>query len=409
MEKAWNFIFDYFFCEKTDLIYDYLVRDCEDMAVCHLPSVFEINRQIPNPCGWGTGMEDSVLSAGTMLDAVVARYNVTGDRNMKISADKIFRGMMRCVVDIDEGFLARSVSPIDGKSFYYDCSRDQYTHWYYGALRFYNSELCDERQKQNIRRVFTAFAKRMERNVVKENDYNFLRYDRKPSIAGKMWGNVGCHEYLRLPFFYASTWYVTGDEHWYEMYMKYRDEALEKTVKFNAADYGSRCYPVLQMQYSLRGLYDIDKDSEFKHRCLEFMQSVAKHYANVSVSESKRICKLINADENYYQYKPWNKVRMLYMGIVGDRPYFNPAQSEMRENSGFYSIRNVGEAVSILALCPKFKIKCEQFEALENLCNAINYDRHCSYAPMLSVCGWWLAREANMVAERENKQIQGMS
>ena len=396
MEKAWQFTWDNFFCDKTNLIYDYLVRDIDgDILTSHLPSVEEINKQIPNACGWGTGMEDSVLSAGSMLDAIVARYNVTEDRNMKPLADKVFDGMMRCVVDLEDGFIARSVSPIDGKSFYYDTSRDQYTHWVYGALRLFNSELCDAEQRGNIKKVIVAVAKRMERNVTPENDYNLLRYDSEPSIAGKMWGELGAHEYMRLPFFYAVAWYVSGDGHWYELYIKYRDEAFKKQSTFNAASYGLRCYPVLQMQYSLRAIYDIDPDPEFKTECLKFMQIVAEYYKDFAVSESKRICSEINEEHYYYQYKPWNKVRMLYQGIIGTRPYFNPAQSEMRENRGFYHIRNVGEAASILALCPGFKFESEQFDALQNLSDVIDYDRICNYSPMLLFCGWWLLKEAD--------------
>ena len=257
MDKAWNFIWNNFFDEETCLLYDYLVKECKAKATDHLPSVDEINRQIPNPCGWGTGMEDSMLSAGSMLDAVVARYNVTADNKMKLLADKLFQGMLLCVKD--KGFLARSVSPVDKKSFYYDTSRDQYTHWIYGALRLYNSPLCNDAQRSDIRNVLTLFAERAERNVSEQNDFNLLRYDGKVSLAGKMLGELVPHEYLRLALFYAAAWYVTKAQHWFDMYMKYRDEGFEKTLKFKASDYGNRCYPVLQMQYSLRALYGLHR------------------------------------------------------------------------------------------------------------------------------------------------------
>ena len=372
------------------------MRDIEgDILTDHLPSVDEINRQIPNACGWGTGMEDSVLSAGSVIDAVVARYNVTKDQNLKPLADKIFDGMMRCVIDLKDGFICRSVSPVDGKAFYYDTSRDQFTHWVYGGLRLYNSALADAEQKESIRKVIVSVAKRMERNVTPANDYNLLRYDGEPSIAGKMWGQLGAHEYMRLPFFYAVAWYVSGEKHWYDLYMQYRDDAFEKMYEgFDAKSYGLRCYPVLQMQYSLRAIYDIDPDAEFRVKCHKFMTEVADYYKTFAVSESKRICAEIREAHYYYQYKPWNKVRMLYQGIVGNRPYFNPAQSEMRENRGFYHIRNVGEAVSVLALCPEFEIKEEQFAAVQNLCDAIDYDHICNYSPLLLACGWWLLKEA---------------
>ncbi len=396
MEKAWDFIFDNFFCEKTNLIYDYLVRDCDDMLIGHLPPPLEINRQMPNPCGWGTGMEDSVLSAGSLLDAVVARYNVTKNKSLFDLADRLFDGMMRCVVDIDNGFIARSVSPFDGKSFYYDTSRDQYTHWVYSALRLYNSPLSTSDQKSDIKKVLTAVAKRLERNVNPENDYNLLRFDGRPSLCGKMWGSISPHEFLRLPFFYAAAWYVTKDKHWYDMYMLYRDDAFGESLHINLDSYSNRCYPVLQMQYSLRAVYDIDPDPEFKENCLYLMNKVADYYNNYIIEESRRICENIDSPEYYYSYRPWNKVRMLYNGFFGERPYFNPAQSEMYENRGFYHIRNVGEAVSILALCPNFKAEDKHFDALQNLSDAIDYGRICNYSPMLLFCGWWLLKEAGL-------------
>lgn len=406
MEQAWNFIWNNFFCEKTELIYDYLVHDCNDKLTGHLPSTDEIARQIPNPCGWGTGMEDSVLSAGSMMDAVVARYNVTGNSNMKALADILFRGMMRCVVDIDNGFIARSVSPADGKSFYFDTSRDQYTHWIYGALRLYNSDLCTEKQRKDITDVLTAVAMRLENNVTDENQYNMLRFDGKTSIAGKMWGELGAHEYLRLPFFFISAWYVTNNKHWHDLYMKYRDKAFEKSLLFNAQSYGQRCYPVLQMQYSLRALFEMDPDFRFREKCLALMKRIADNYILFAPSESKHLCSNTLTDFMYYQYKPWNKVKMLYLGIIGDRAYFNPGQSELYENRGFYAIRNVGEAVSILALCPNRHVGDEQFEALQNLSSAIDYSRHCSYAPMLLACGYWLAVEANMNIQKRKLASQ---
>ncbi|MBR4866527.1 MAG: hypothetical protein IKU11_07550, partial [Clostridia bacterium] len=391
MEKAWNFIWNNFFCDKTEQFYDYLVFDSDDPLIGHLPTLHEIDMQMPNASGWGTGMEDAMLSAGSMLDGVVARYNVTGEEAMRALSSQIFRGMMRCI-HLDNGYLARSVSPIDGKSFYYDTSRDQYTHWVYSALRFYSSPLSTELQKEDIRKGLTAIARRMEQNITPETGYNFLRYDGGESRVGQMWGKLGPHEYLRLPFFYLAAWHVTGDSHWFDRYMFYRDEGFERTLDFDIATYAGRCYPVLQMQYSLRGIYDLDPDTAFRNRIRNFMEKVANSVAELAPSEAKRLCASMDSPENYYVYRPWDQVRMLYLGIIGNRPYFNPAQSELPENRGFYNIRNVGEAVSILALCPGYKVSPEQFEALQNLTDAIDYSRHGSYAPMLLACGYWLAK-----------------
>lgn len=183
-----------------------------------------------------------MLSGGTALDALIADYNVTGDASLKAIADKLFKGMMLCAnCGKTHGFIARAVSPKDGVSHYTDTSRDQYTHWVYAAIRLYNSSLCDNGQKAHIRRVLVALAERCETNVTKENDYNILRDDGKKGLVGKMWGDIGPHEYLRLPMFYLAAYHVSGDGHWKEMCFKYRDEALEKSeLKENRALYPIR-------------------------------------------------------------------------------------------------------------------------------------------------------------------------
>ena len=54
--RAEKFIRSRFFCEKTNLFYDYLVTEAEDPLISHLPTPYEISCLIPNACGWGTGM-----------------------------------------------------------------------------------------------------------------------------------------------------------------------------------------------------------------------------------------------------------------------------------------------------------------------------------------------------------------
>ena len=106
-ETAWKVVFRRFFCPETELFYDFVIDD-ENNAWHHLPSVEEINSSIPNPCGWGTGMEDSSLNGGTALDALVSAYELTGDKRIKSYVDWIFRGLVRCAsCEENEGFVAR--------------------------------------------------------------------------------------------------------------------------------------------------------------------------------------------------------------------------------------------------------------------------------------------------------------
>lgn len=168
------------------------------MIFCPAPE--QIRADYPNACGWGTGMEDSVLSGGSAADALIALYRATGNKAIKPMLDELFRGLFACAeADGDSGFVARSLSPEDGKSFYCNSSRDQYTHYVYAAVRFYDSELSDEMQKETVRRTLVNLAKKCLREVTPENGYMLLRADGKESLVNTMWGNLGPHEFLRLP------------------------------------------------------------------------------------------------------------------------------------------------------------------------------------------------------------------
>ena len=121
IHKALSFIYNRFYCKDTKLIYDFLIDDGN--AFHHLPSPEEINRQYPNPCGWGVGMEDSVLNGGSLIDALVGHYEVTKDEWAKDFARELFEGMRLCAtVSNNKGFIARSVSPIDKASYYINSS-----------------------------------------------------------------------------------------------------------------------------------------------------------------------------------------------------------------------------------------------------------------------------------------------
>lgn len=70
--RACNTAFSRFFCPKTELFYEF-IPDGKPSARSHLPSAADIQKKnIPNPCGWGTGMEDSTLNAGSAPDAVLS-------------------------------------------------------------------------------------------------------------------------------------------------------------------------------------------------------------------------------------------------------------------------------------------------------------------------------------------------
>ena len=391
--NAWNFIFDRFFCSKTHLLYDALADDTSK-AYDFLPAPEQIRADYPNACGWGTGMEDSVLSGGSAADALIALYRATGNKAIKPMLDELFRGLFACAeADGDSGFVARSLSPEDGKSFYSNSSRDQYTHYVYAAVRFYDSELSDEMQKETVRRTLVNLAKKCLREVTPENGYMLLRADGKESLVNTMWGNLGPHEFLRLPMFYLAAFHVTGDKKWQTEYLKYRDEAIQKSHGF---DYNaSRSYCALQMAYSLRLVYDLDADEAVRGELLSLLKETAAYGLPHALENGKALCQASARDSFNFTYKKWYEVEpMKDLGVIGGKRYLNPGQNENTKiNPSFYPVRDVGEAASLVALCPDYPVSDELCKTLVSLAGNIDYATHHTYAPLLVACGYLLCTE----------------
>ena len=379
-DVAWEIVFGRFFCPDTELFYEFVV-DEENNAWHHLPSVQDIKSSIPNPCGWGTGMEDAVLNGGTLLDTLVSAFALTGDGRIKAYADSVFRGLLRCARE--DGFIARSISPFDKESYYIESSRDQYTHWIYGALRFYDSPLCDEYQRAKIRRVLASVADKALRDVKPENGYHMTRSDGSVGLVCKMWGGVGAHEILRLPMFYLAAYHVTDNEKYKREYLKYTDEAIEGSLSHRPE--AMRCYCSLQMQCSLRVVYDYDPT--MREKLLEIMKKNAEYGAKKAIVNSREFCKPEHQNEINYRFRKWNEVEPRNMGVIGGFEYVNPAQSERKDNVAFYPVREVAEGAIMAAMCPLYLASDELSEAVDNMACAIDYSRHSSvYAPLLLIC-----------------------
>ncbi|MEI8350821.1 MAG: hypothetical protein WCG36_00770, partial [bacterium] len=187
-EQAWNVSWSRFFRPETNLFYDYISSKDPARSQDHLPTVAEVQRQFPNVCGWGTGMEDSAISAGVWMATICDRFDATGDWTMKGWADKVWAGMALLMrVSKSPGFLPRSVCLADGESHYINSSRDQYTHYCHGLWRFYHSPLADEAQRAAMRHILADICARMERNVIPENNHSLCREDGAPGLVDKMW------------------------------------------------------------------------------------------------------------------------------------------------------------------------------------------------------------------------------
>ncbi len=382
--QAWNAAFSRFFCPETELFYEF-IPEGDFSAWSHLPSVKEIRNNIPNPCGWGTGMEDSTLNGASALDAVICAYELTGDPKLKPLANALFRGLLRC--SLPNGFIARSISPVDGQAHYIESSRDQYTHWVFGALRLYESSLCDQEQKAEIKRVLTEIAARCEKDTDENGECHLLREDGSVGKVGKLWDDVSVHEWFRLPMFYLAAYHVSKDPHWKELYLRYRDKAFSNSLSPIPERY--KCYAILQMQYSLGAAYDCEDDPVFRGKLLKRMQILAQIGEQKALAAAEYMRKEEHRNTVYYSFRKWDEISPLYCEDFNGYRYENPGQSERKENAAFYPIRSVGEGACIAALCPGYTVSEGLFESLSFLLNELDFSRYPNvYAPLLLSCGY---------------------
>ena len=159
MDQAWDVTWQRFYLPRTHLFYDYLTSYAPGKELAHLPTAAEVARQDPNECGYGTGMEDGMISAGVMLDLIVDRYEVTKEAFLRERAYEVFQGVQLCATAHGvTGFLARAVCAEDLTGIYPNSSRDQYTHAVQGLWRYARSPLCAPETKKEIGEILAAIA-----------------------------------------------------------------------------------------------------------------------------------------------------------------------------------------------------------------------------------------------------------
>ena len=388
MKKAFDFCFGHLFCKKTNLFYDHLYDLSEEGATKFLPTIESIHKQQPNPNGWSTGMEDSVLCGSMMLDVVLNMYKIAPSENLRQIAKDIYNGLMLCAcVSKEKGFIARSVSPIDKISHYSNSSRDQYTHFVYSMFNYSKSEICECKEREQIALVFKQIADRCERYCTKENDYEFPREDGKKGLCFKMWGEIGFHEYLRLPMFYLATYKVTDEKKYKDLYLKYRDEAIEKSF---CVDYENQhaAYPILQMQYSLK--FISDNDCEAKERCASLMQNASKSFATKAKEYFRELQK--HKDTLCYKYNYWQDEPSVYIGKIGGIDYYNHNQDIYEQNKAYYILRNIADSVAIVALYEN--ADADLLEILQKSCDLIDFSNHYTNAPVYLLNAYFLSKQS---------------
>jgi len=394
MQALWEYLFEVLYCEETGLIYEHRVNYEKDGNTAGLPTPETIQLQIPNPTAWGTGMEDCATTAGMMLQTVLNRYAVTGDQTMKAYAQKIVKGIVSCAtVSGKRGFLARSVSPVDKKSFYFNTSRDQYTYVIYGLVKYMYSELSDEREKAWAKDTLVSFAELVEKEATKENNYELLRADNKAGIVCRMW-NVHPHEALRLPMVYLAAWVASGEERWLNHFRFWREKGLARSEEYVSTD---EMFAFSQMQQSIRLLYDFDPDQEYKERYLALMRLVAKHASRFFVKNLK------NMQVNFLG-KAWHEYELRCewgVDVLNGYLYANPQDTLYK---AVFPLLEIGDCISAQALCPNAKINKRQEKQFCQAIDLIDVKTHAGRTPTRLCAGYWAYFYEKGIALGENRK-----
>lgn len=393
MDAAWDRIFGVFFDPNTYMIYDYLTGESLEEMKQHFPTPEEIAACSPNPCGWGTGMEDNTISTGIMMDAALVRYDLTGEECVRNDIKKLLESMIRCgTMAKTPGFIIRALAPADGTSYYIDSSRDQYTHWIYSALRYLKSSFCTKEEGEVLQGVLKKIGEKMDREALPEKCGALCREDGFPGlVSGMMMEGMSAHEFLRLPMFYLAVHAATGEQHWLEQYHRHREVLLTKTEDgLTLEEMGKHffTYGLLQMQYSLRLLYDYETDKAYRERYLALMQKVAAyapHYVEM-IKQEPEICQ-----RKEEPFVPWRSQRRMNYLFHGGRAYYTPADYN---HAVFRPMRNCAEGMLIQCLCPDFPIPAWEQEAFREIVRTVDFSSAYSYWPVEFCGAWWLFEQS---------------
>lgn len=373
VDQAWDVSWKRFYHPGTNQFYDYLSSYQSGRELAHLPTAAEVARQEPNPYGYGTGMEDCMISAGVMLPMIVDRYAVTKEEMLRERAEAVFQGIrLSATVHAVPGFLARGVCTEDLKSTYINSSRDQYTHAVHALWVYFHSPLCGPATKDAIREILSAIADRMTRNVTPENGYDSLRADgtRDPRGISRMW-NVKGHEAARLPMLYAAAWDATGKQEYHDLYRKYLEPAIEQSL---VVEQSQPTYALLQMQDSLELLDSLEQSPELKQQLRQIMAMVSQRCA----------ARAVNAERN---------ARNLDLTMTCTDWRTGEGLSERGAyRRVWYNIRESGEAALAQLLAPGGAFPEEQQKLLARAITRLDYDRVSSGGIFYLQAAYWKAR-----------------
>ena len=348
-----------------------------------------------------------MISAGSMMSSVIDRWLVTGEETMVQYADKILKGINLCLsVPKNRGFLARSVSPFDNKSYYPNSSRDQYTHAVYALWYFLHNKIGNQEQNELCKKLLVDIASYAQKTVVEENYYTILNDNGKRGHVQIMWANpipqdpvpgtqsywpIEPHEVLRLPMIYAAAWNATGDDHWRNLMNQCMEVGIKHALK--VPDYLDG-YCLLQMQLSHKLLYEVETNLSIKNQLVNLMHITAKQ-AGKGLNKTQKHLDSLNGIYNYCCTN-WRDSSFTYMDkkLCDGVLYMMPNASTIKRDTNL-GIRGLGEKMFIQFIAPNFNTDEDLIKKFLSFCENFDYINHSMYGPIYHLMAYWALKAKN--------------
>ena len=305
LDALWNGAVKTYYSPKTNLFYTAPVDKMPSPEEIAEYKPFKKNGE-PNYMGGHTGIEDCSMLCGIILVGLCDKYELTGDAETAEWARRIARGLMLAnTVHGDPGFVARGVSPADGKSVYPETSRDQYTHNIHGLWRYFNSPIATDAEKKEISEIFCAVAEKMKREIRPDTNppYTYKLHKGVPDKRGvaKM-HDVYPHEAARLAMLYAAAYDATKNKKYLNWYRAVYDDAVGGSAKFIGMreTYYKHLVPpysIAQMNASLELIREVEPDPSRKLQISIIMDAISEfidkykvyHVSDKSVRDAAEI------------------------------------------------------------------------------------------------------------------------
>lgn len=253
VENIWS-VLETFIDPDTGVLYD------SSLGRAALPSRQQVLDDVPNQCGWMSDFEDAALNAGLLLPDVIRLAQQDGSGEWSLRSFKLIDLLLKLgSVSKTRGFLARAVLP-DGVTHHRDSSTDQYTLAFHAFLAFSRWEDAGAKRQADTARFVADVMQLLEKH-----GWDIPTSDGQNSWVGET-SKFRPDRSSRLLQFAATNATLNPNEASLAQYRMLRDERHNRRTRrlFGGPDAVTIPYALLQTQVSLRALWELEPDSDYR-------------------------------------------------------------------------------------------------------------------------------------------------